>query len=208
MISTFLLASCRTWLMEKSSECSRRLPSFSKGHEIFSDWQCTRGRREAMPNPVSRTWPVEGSIRTFAGLTSLWMRPRPCNRASAAQRPTARRKACPHSIGPARSRSRDSPPGSSSKSMARPWCSLRTSGRTAHSGLSSAFSDNSCSILLRLPRAGRSKKGVLTRIDGGIPSSWRRCLPRYRINSRPYEAFGGCILKAPSRLPHPHLVTA
>jgi hypothetical protein len=37
-----------------------------------------RGRREVMPNPVSHTPPLAESTRMFAGLMSLWMRPRSC----------------------------------------------------------------------------------------------------------------------------------
>jgi hypothetical protein len=36
----------------------------------------SRGRREAMPKPVSQTWPVAELTSTLAGLMSLWMRPR------------------------------------------------------------------------------------------------------------------------------------
>ena len=34
------------------------------------------GRREAMPNPVSQTWPLAPFTRIWAGLRSLWTRPR------------------------------------------------------------------------------------------------------------------------------------
>ena len=49
------------------------------------DWR-SRGRREAMPKPVSQTWPVAELTRTLAGFTSLWMRPRWCNWPSAARK--------------------------------------------------------------------------------------------------------------------------
>ncbi len=42
------------------------------------DWR-SRGRRDAMPKPVSQTSPVATSTRTLAGLMSLWMRPRSWN---------------------------------------------------------------------------------------------------------------------------------
>src|ERR1700680_4416880 len=44
---------------------------------------CSRGSREAMPNPVSHTRPLAASTRTLAGLMSLWIRPRSCTWRSA-----------------------------------------------------------------------------------------------------------------------------
>src|SRR5947209_11300933 len=41
-----------------------------------ADWR-SRGNREPIPKPMSQTWPLLSSIMTFAGLRSLWMRPRP-----------------------------------------------------------------------------------------------------------------------------------
>ena len=46
------------------------------------DWR-SRGRRDAMPKPVSQTCPVAESTSTLAGLMSLWMSPRPWSRPSA-----------------------------------------------------------------------------------------------------------------------------
>ncbi len=51
----------------------------------------SRGSRDAMPKPVSQTWP-ESSTSTFSGLTSLWMRPRRWAWLSAADKPMAMRR--------------------------------------------------------------------------------------------------------------------
>ena len=143
----------------------------------------SRGSREAIPKPISQTWPVEGLTKTFAGFISLWIRPRACNCTSAALRPIAKRKSCPSSIGSSRTKSSGSAPGSSSSRKLRSCSCVRARGRTAHAGSSSAFKENSCSILLRQPGAGCSIAGVRTRIGGGVASVWRRCRPRYRMNS-------------------------
>ena len=37
----------------------------------------SRGRRDAMPKPVSQTWPVAPLTNTWAGLRSLWMQAPP-----------------------------------------------------------------------------------------------------------------------------------
>lgn len=94
----------------------------------------SRRSREAMPKPISHTWPVAQLTSTLAGLMSLWIRPRPWSWPSAAHRPTARRKNCVHSIGLPSSRSRGSPPGSASTSIVRPLCGASARGRTAQAG--------------------------------------------------------------------------
>src|SRR5882762_5486875 len=53
---------------------------------------CSRGSREAMPNPVSHTPPLAASTRIFAGLMSLWIRPRSCTWRSAPARGIAMRR--------------------------------------------------------------------------------------------------------------------
>ena len=60
----------------------------------------SRGSRDAMPKPVSRTLPA-ASTSTFAGLMSLWMRPRWWTWRSAADREMARRRNLPISSGSA-----------------------------------------------------------------------------------------------------------
>ena len=55
----------------------------------------SRGRREAMPKPVSRARPSAQFTRILAGLTSLWTRPRWCALPSAAAMPMARRRKRP-----------------------------------------------------------------------------------------------------------------
>ena len=80
----------------------------------------SRGSREAMPKPVSRTCPSAQFTRILAGLMSLWTRPRWWSLPSAAAMPMARRRKRPISIGAPSSRSSGSPPGSSSTSMVRP----------------------------------------------------------------------------------------
>ena len=62
------------------------------------DWR-SRGRRDAMPKPVSRTSPVAALTRMLAGLMSLWMRPRWCSLPRAAATPMASRRKRPTSIG-------------------------------------------------------------------------------------------------------------
>ena len=59
----------------------------------------SRGRREAMPNPVSRVSPSGQFTRILAGLMSLWTRPCRCASPSAAAMPIARRRKRPASIG-------------------------------------------------------------------------------------------------------------
>jgi hypothetical protein len=62
-----------------------------KDLEKYDHWR-SRGPREALPKPVSHAWPDTPWTSTLAGLMSLWIRPRPCSRPNAADRPTARRK--------------------------------------------------------------------------------------------------------------------
>ena len=145
----------------------------------------SRGRREAIPKPMSQTSPVAELTRTLGGLMSLWIRPRLCNRLSAVARPTAKRKNCVISIGPWMSRSRGSPPGFSSTSIVCPLSWERARGRTAHDRSSSALNEYSCSMLLRLSGAGRVETGASRRTDGA--STWFRCWPRYRMNSSSFR---------------------
>src|SRR6266403_802386 len=70
-----------------------------------------------MPNPVSHTPPLAASTRIFAGLMSLWIRPRSCTWRSAPARGIAMRRKCAASSGRPSSRSAGVPPGSSSTSV-------------------------------------------------------------------------------------------
>ena len=119
----------------------------------------SRGRREAMPKPVSRTCPVAQFTRILAGLMSLWTRPRWWTLPSAAAMPMARRRKRPTSIGAPSSRSSGSPPGSSSTSMVRPPSRTSSSGRTAHAPSSSSFNPYSCARRSRLAGVGCSAAG-------------------------------------------------
>ena len=84
-----------------------------------------------MPNPVSQTCPSALFTRIWAGLRSLWTRPRWWSLPNAATMPMARRRKRPTSIGAPSSRSSGSPPGSSSTSMVCPRSRMSSSGRTA-----------------------------------------------------------------------------
>ena len=73
-----------------SSGLLRRHVGKCSGDELGRSgaWR-SRGRREAMPKPVSHTSPVAVFTRILAGLMSLWMRPRWCTLPRAAATPTA-----------------------------------------------------------------------------------------------------------------------
>src|SRR5260370_31977489 len=64
-----------------------------------------------MPNPVSHTPLLADSTRIFAGLMSLWIRPRSCIWRSAAASGIAMRRKCDGSSGRPSSRSSGAPPG-------------------------------------------------------------------------------------------------
>jgi hypothetical protein len=144
------------------------------------DWG-SRGRREAIPEPISQACPVVGLTRTFAGFTSLWISPFSCNPLRAVAIPTAKRRKRAISIGPGRNRSRMSPPGSSSTSVICPWRSERATGRTAQAESSSPLSEYSFSNLLRGSSAGDVEAAASKRTDG-LPPPFEHS-PRYRMNS-------------------------
>ena len=127
----------------------------------------SRGRREAMPKPVSRTSPVARFTRILAGLMSLWTRPRWWSLPRAAAMPMARRRKLPTSMGAPSSRSSGSPPGSSSTSMVRPRSRTSSSGRTAQAPSSSSFSPYSWARRSRVAGVGCSAAG--THGQHGVP---------------------------------------
>ncbi len=144
----------------------------------------SRGRAEAILNPVSQTRLVIGSTMTLAGFISLWMRPCSCSPSSAVARPAAMRRNGVSSNGRLRSRLRGSPPGSSSTSTVRQLSRTRARGRTAQARSSLTLSAYSCSSRLRVPCAGCFDKGAMTRIRLGSTSLW----PRYRTNSASFRS--------------------
>jgi hypothetical protein len=82
------------------------------------------------------------------------------------------------------SRSRGSPPGSSSTSIIRPLSRTRARGTTAHAGSSLILSAYSCSSRLKVPCAGCFDKGATTRMWLGSVSLW----PRYRTNCASFRS--------------------
>jgi hypothetical protein len=143
----------------------------------------SRKRREAIPNPISRTSPVVELTRTLGGFTSRWISSSLCSPPSAVARPTAKRKNCVVSRGPGRRRSRVSPPGSSSTRVVCRCCWERARGRTAQAGSNSSFSEYSCSIFLRLSSAGRVEAGASKITDEGL-SRYKRNSSSLRRSSR------------------------
>ena len=150
----------------------------------------SRGRREAMPNPVRRVRPSAQFTRILAGLTSLWTRPRWCALPSAATMPMARRRKRPASIGAPMSRSSGSPPGSSSSSAVRPPSRASASGRAAHAASSSSLSSYSWARRSRLAGGGRSAAAAQPARSRGC----RRCpraTPGRRRDPHPPTEPGG-----------------
>ena len=92
----------------------------SGGAGAWRSW----GSWEAIPKPMSQTLPAS-LTSTFAGLTSLCMRPCRWTWPSADAKPIAMFKTRVRSSGRprsrSRSRSRGSPPGSLSTRIVRPW---------------------------------------------------------------------------------------
>jgi hypothetical protein len=148
------------------------------GHEWLlsngapSGRRCSRVRREAIAKPVSHAPPPARSTETFAGLMSLWTRPRSCASRSATTSAIAMRRNCAVSNGRPRSRSSGSPPGSSSTNMARSPSRTNSSGRAAH--VLSRSSLNACSLVRRsrLERDGRQDD------EHGPPSAVNAQAPR------------------------------
>ena len=89
----------------------------------------SRGRREARPNPVSRTCPSAQFTRRWAGFRSLCTRPRAWSLPREAAMPTAKGRKLPTAMGVPSSRSSGSPPGSSSMSMLLPLALKRQGPR-------------------------------------------------------------------------------
>jgi hypothetical protein len=145
------------------------------------DWR-SRGRREAMPKPVSQTWPVAELTRILLGLTSLWMRPRACNWRSAADKATANLRNFPTSMGAPRRRSIGSPPGSLSTSMVCPRSRTSANGRTAHASSNSSFSPYSCIRRLRVAGVGCPAAGTTAKTARQSPSV-ASCLPLQKTRS-------------------------
>ena len=126
---------------------------------------CSRVRRDAIAKPVNHAPPPAKSTNIFAGLTSLWIRPRSCTRRSAAASGIAMRRNCTVSSGLPASLSSGSPPGSSSTNMARSPSRRSSRGRAAHALSSSSFNSYSWVSRSRCERDGRSAAGKTTRTD-------------------------------------------
>ena len=134
----------------------------------------SRGRSEAMPNPVSLISPVTGFTRMLCGLTSLCTRPRRWTCARAPAMAMARRKNSSISIGAPSSRASGWLPGSSSISMVRPRSRKNASGRAAHVPSSSSFNPYSCARRSRVAGAGCSAAASTASTACRLPSAPRR----------------------------------
>ena len=123
----------------------------------------SRGRRDAIPKPVSRTSSPAAFTRILAGLMSLWMRPRRCALPRTVAMPTAMRRKRPTSIGAPRRLPSNSPPGSSSTRVVRPRSRTSSIGRTAHVLSNSSFREYSWARRSIVVGAGCSKAGCMIR---------------------------------------------
>src|SRR5215472_2454806 len=144
----------------------------------------SRGRREAMPKPVSLTSPLMRFTRILAGFTSLWTMPRWCSLPNAAMMPMARRRKRAISIGAPSSRSSGSPPESSSTSMTWPRSRTSSSGRTAQARSSS--SRNPYSLVRRSTQLAETGSAAGTTARTAVrapPSTPRQALQKARSPS-------------------------
>ena len=134
----------------------------------------SRGRREARPNPVSRTCPSAQFTRRWAGFRSLCTRPRAWSLPREAAMPTAKGRKLPTAMGAPSSRSSGSPPGSSSMSMLPPRSRSSARGRTAHAPSNTSFKPYSWARLSRQLGLGCSEAGTTASMALGSPSSASR----------------------------------
>src|ERR1700733_4523763 len=84
--------------------------------------------------------------------------------------PIARRRNAAISQGCPISRNKDSPPGSSLRSVARPWLGSSLNGRAAQAGSSSSRNAQACCSRARVSGEGCADEGMAARSGKGSPS--------------------------------------